>query len=124
MRLIRSHFVNVASRIPQPNILLFDREPKDEKLPSTVPQLATKISMGEDRLKSVPVILGKEFILGVVKMIVEMKVLRAIASRIDKNQPKSLRKSSDDIGISRGEKLIIVKALLKGYMENGILNLS
>ena len=124
MRLIRSQFVNVASRIPRPNILLFDRGSKNEKLPSTVPQLATKISMGEDRLKSVPIILGKEFILGVVKMIVEMKVLRAIASRIDKNQPKSLRKSSDDIGISRGEKLIIVKALLKGYMENGILNLS
>lgn len=124
MRLIRSHFVNVASRIPRPNILLFDRGSKNEKLPSTVPQLATKISMGEDRLKSVPIILGKEFILGVVKMIVEMKVLRAIASRIDKNQPKSLRKSSDDIGISRGEKLTIVKALLKGYMENGILNLS
>jgi hypothetical protein len=123
MRLIRPQFVNVASRIPHPNILLFDRDLNNEKLPFTVPQSATTISMGTDRLNSDAIILGTDFILGVVKMIVEMKVLRSIASRIDKNQPKSLKKKSDDIDISRGEKVTIAKALLQRHMENGILNI-
>ncbi len=124
MRLIRSKFVNVASLIPHPNILLSDRDSNNEKLPFTVPQSATTISMGTDRQNSDAIILGTDFILGVVKMIIEMKVLRAITSRIDKNQPKSLKKNSGDIDISRGEKVTIAKALLQRHMENGILNLS
>jgi hypothetical protein len=115
---MRNEFVEFAKLLPRPNILV--AETNKIVLPATKPQKSKEISLGTSLDQSEPLKVDDQIIRGLIDINLEMRALNLISARINRNQPKTLRKGKDDVGMSRGEKVLIAKAMISQQIESGM----
>lgn len=113
--------MRAASFLPHPNILLAERDAREEALPDTRAQKYSTIEMVDSMHVVTPITLDESFTMGVVNMSTESRVLGSIVTRMNRNQKKSLKKLADQVGMSAGEKVAIAKVLLQRHVKAGIL---
>jgi hypothetical protein len=93
-----------------PAQLVLDRS--KTKLHASTPRTAQSITIGRDVKTATKLDLDDTFIKDTIEMEMDQRGLAIARNRIDKNQPKSLKKNKSDPGASKGEKVEILKAML------------
>jgi hypothetical protein len=87
--------MRAAAFLPHPNILQAARDARQEALPDTRAQKYSTIEMVNQLHVVTPITLDDSFIMGVVNISTENRVLVSIVTRMNRNQKKSLKKLAD-----------------------------
>jgi hypothetical protein len=100
--------------IPLPSILIADRDP----VPNPRTSYSAKISFGLNFNDSINLEIDRGNLRwSKIQMLLECRLLSAIRFKVEKNQPKSLARKKDDVGISVGEKSVIIEDRITWHLE-------